>query len=112
MSEIAYSLKFDHHSDITQNFMVKKLLESSTKDIRLPITANILENILDVLPVVFTNTYEAKLFAYHVTFFGYFRVGEITEGRAKNIQMVMQFSITSKFPLAKFDENLSPAFKI
>ena len=40
-------LKMNGHIDVTKNFIVKKLLEgyrrkSKTKDIRLPITSNIL----------------------------------------------------------------------
>ena len=80
MSGIAFYLKLDYHPDKTQNFiLVMKLLEGyrrkcSTKDICLPLTINISENILKVLPVVCTNTFEAKLFAvdYTVVFFWIF----------------------------------------
>ena len=82
---IAYQLKINNDQDITQNFLIRKLLEgyrrkNKTKDSRLPITANILSRILQCLPNVCTNNYETKLFAaaYSTAYFGFFRVGEIT----------------------------------
>lgn len=70
ISGIAYYLKLDNYKDVTQIFLVKKLLEgykreSKSKDtcIRLPIAAISLENILKVLHSVCANNFEAKLFA-------------------------------------------------
>ena len=116
---IAYHLKINGHVDVTQNFIVKKLLEgyrrkSKTKDIRLSITSNILENILKVLPIVCTNNYEAKLFAaaFSVAFFGYFRVGELTEGRKQLQGHAVQFKhleISNKHTFLKFSLQHSKA---
>ena len=59
-----------------------------------------MENILKVLSIVYTNNYETKLFeaALGVAFFGYFKLGEITEGK-NNIKQ-------TNFPTI-----LSPALK-
>ena len=82
---ISYYLKLQNHFDFTQNFIVKKLLEgykrkAKTKDNRMPITGEILTNLVEKLPVVCSNLYETSLFAaaYTTAFFGFFRVGEIT----------------------------------
>ena len=53
VSGIAYHLNINGHINVTQNFIVKKLLEgyrrnSKSKNIRLPITLNSFENILKV----------------------------------------------------------------
>lgn len=53
------------------------------KDVRCPITLPILQRLVSVLPTVFSNSYDCKLFAaaFLVAFFGFLRVGEFT---AKN----------------------------
>ena len=73
-----------------------------------------MENILKILPIVCTNNYEAKLFAaaFSVAVFGYFRVGEITEGIKQLEDHAVQFKnleISNKQTLLKFSLQHSKA---
>lgn len=92
ISGISYFNKINDFDDYTQKFIIKKLLEGlkrskQTKgDSRLPITRDILSNILGCLSVVCRNTFEISLFqaAFSLAFHGFFRVGEITVGTCSN----------------------------
>ena len=84
IAAINFRCKFYKNVDISQNFIVKKMLEGMkrskhSKDARLPITLEILNKILNRLPVVCTSPYEALLFsaAFSMAYHGFFRVGEI-----------------------------------
>ena len=62
---------------------------------------------MKVLPNVCADNYEAKLFAaaFSVAFFGYFRVGKITEGRNQLVGHAVQFinlEISNKQTFLKF----------
>ena len=84
MSSISYIHKIRDFTDPTQSFLIKKILEGfkrlkSTKDIRAPITKELLTKVVGVLPVVCYNEYESSLFKslFTLAYFGLFRVGEL-----------------------------------
>ena len=88
---IGYNCKRLNVTDITQNFIVKKMLLgldklSKTADSRLPVTPYLLDKILDKLPSVCSSTYESCMFtaAFSLAYFGLFRVGELVADSAKN----------------------------
>lgn len=85
LSAISYKCKIMGYPDPTQNFLTVKLLLGmkhlkQRTDTRLPITLQLLERLVGVLPVVCESEYESKLFAaaYTLAFFGFLRVGEFT----------------------------------
>lgn len=104
ISAISYKLKIQNDSDETQNFLVKKLLEgyrrkSKSNDVRLPITSNILKQIIQSLQLVCNNYYECKLFqaAYTLAFFGFFRVGEMTVKNQKDLGHAIDYEDITMF---------------
>lgn len=71
-------------ADITQHFIIKKLLKGMSRlgkriDTRLPITIPLLSNIIQILPSVCISRYESLLFsaAFSLAFFGFLRIGEV-----------------------------------
>ena len=87
---VGYKCKMLGFSDITDNFLVKKVLEGAKRtnnrpDTRCPITPELLTKIVTTLPAICFNTYELKLFraAYTLSFWGLFRVGEIVASTNK-----------------------------
>ncbi|XP_055996171.1 uncharacterized protein LOC130054184 isoform X1 [Ostrea edulis] len=104
ISAISYKLKIQNNRDETQSFLVKKLLEGFRRkvkknDARLPITSNILNQILQSLHLVCTNYYECKLFqaAYTLAFFGFFRVGEMTVKNQKDLGHAIEYEDITMF---------------
>ena len=84
VSALSYHCKIKNVADPTDTFVVKKLLVGLTridvrKDIRMPITHEILLKILIALPDVCFSNFEAILFSslFTVAFYGFLRVGEI-----------------------------------
>lgn len=85
LSGIGYVCKLYQYEDITQKFIVKKVLEGvkrsrpQKRDTRLPITLNLLKLILSSLPSICTSSYETVLFraAFSLSFHGLFRIGEL-----------------------------------
>ena len=76
--------------DVTQHFVVRKVLEGLTRlkskaDTRLPITTFILNKLVSVLPGICYNKYEDKMFkaAFTLSFWGLLRIGEITLSKEK-----------------------------
>ncbi|VDI08973.1 Hypothetical predicted protein [Mytilus galloprovincialis] len=57
-----------------------KRSQNRPKDVRLPITRDLLSKIYNVLPAVCHNDFETKLFqaSFSLAFFGFLRVGELT----------------------------------
>lgn len=85
LSAISYNCKLQGIGDPTSQFLVTKLLQGMKRlnhnsDTRLPITKDLLEKIILVLPTTCTNSYETSLFsaAFSLAFHGLFRVGELT----------------------------------
>lgn len=85
VSAISYNHKVNGWVDPTDNFIVHKLKEGCKRlngrvDGRIPITLNILEQLVRVLPNVCNSSYETALFkaSFLLAFFGFLRVGEFT----------------------------------
>ncbi len=85
VSAIAFAHKANGWKDPSENFIIKKLLEGCRRDnprvdSRLPITSDILKQLVAVLPAVCKSQYEYVLFkaAFTLAFFGFLRVGEFT----------------------------------
>ncbi|XP_041377324.1 LOW QUALITY PROTEIN: uncharacterized protein LOC121389741 [Gigantopelta aegis] len=90
---ISFKCKMLGLQDPTKNFIVVKVLEGMKRvkhrpDTRLPITSNLLAQLITALPHICSNSYEEKLFtsAYTLAFFGFLRVGElaVSTGKAHN----------------------------
>ena len=75
--------------------MVQKMLEGmkrlkTVKDARLPITIDLLKNIINALPAICSSHFETLLLraAFCLAFFGFLRVGELTVGRQNDTSRV------------------------
>ena len=82
---LSFQLRSLGLQDVTQSFIVKRMLEGSrrgriTRDVRCPITMPTLKRLLLALPHVCTSSYEGLLFraAFLLAFFAFLRVGEFT----------------------------------
>lgn len=92
ISGINYFHKLHGWLDLTNLFLIKKLLEgcnrsSSTKDDRVPVTFKILVQLTSKLPTVCVSPYEVFLFKalWVLAYFGLFRVSElVTTGCISN----------------------------
>jgi hypothetical protein len=96
ISAVGFKCKITGCSDVTQNFIVHKVLEGMKRlknraDTRLPITPDILQRIVSILPSICFNMHENKLFkvAFTLAYWGLFRVGEITLSNKKNINNIL-----------------------
>jgi hypothetical protein len=70
--------------DSTHNFIIKRMVEGMArgqvrKDVRAPITVDILRKIVPILKHVCRSSFETRLFraAFVVAFFGFFRISEL-----------------------------------
>ena len=93
LSGLSFYHKLNDWEDNTQRFVVRKLTEglkrSSHKvDTRSPITRDILQKILHLLPTICVSNFEARLFAavFSLAFHGLFRVGELTVSGNYSVQ--------------------------
>lgn len=76
--------KLNGFSDPTGSFLVKKVMkglsrDKKTKDSRFPITFQKLQELVNTLPLVCSDTYESTLFvaAFSLAFFGLLRISEL-----------------------------------
>jgi hypothetical protein len=84
LSGISFSLRIQGFSDLTDNFIIKKMLAGYYKlnkrcDIRKPIILDILIQLSDALVHICSSKYEVVMFkaAFALTFSAFLRVGEI-----------------------------------
>ena len=105
MSAVSFVHKLHNLDDPINSFVIRKLLEGfkrlqSRKDLRAPITEDILVKIVQSLPFICYNQYELALFhsLYSLAYFGLFRVGEL----------VFTDHRQSGYPLTLGDINLTP----
>ncbi|KAK6165930.1 hypothetical protein SNE40_022736 [Patella caerulea] len=86
ISGLSFHSQINNLPDPTNSYLIKKILEGfkrskgPTTDTRLPITYQLLTNIIGSLGNVCTTVFETKLFAaaFSLAFHGCFRVGELT----------------------------------
>ena len=99
---INYFHKLSGFPDISESFLVKKMLEGCSrlrrqKDIRLPITNAVLRDICTVLPRICYSQYESKMFkaAFLLAFYGLFRIGELVAPSNMHEDKTLMFSNVS-----------------
>ena len=86
ISGISYYLKLNGWVDVIEVFIVRKMLKGRpSKDIRAPVTIDLLKAFPVALRNVATSDYEALLFstAFIVMFFGFLSVGEVSVAQKK-----------------------------
>ena len=90
ISGVSYYLKLNGWVDVTEVFIVRKMLKGfaklfTSKDIRAPLMIDLLKAFPVALRNVATSDYEALLFstAFVVMFFGFLRVGEVAVAQKK-----------------------------
>lgn len=86
LSSLTFVHKIRNVADPADSFIIKKILEGfrrlrSRRDIRAPITQDILLKICQVLPLICYNNYEFALFkaTFCLAYYGLFRVGELVQ---------------------------------
>lgn len=86
---ISFQCKLLNVNDVSQNFVVKKMLLGMERldkrvDSRLPITPDLLEKIVKILPAVSSSQYETILFSalFSIAYFGFFRIGELVVNKS------------------------------
>lgn len=99
LSAIGYLHKEAGRSDPTQIFFIQKLVAGAyrlgnTFDIRLPITHQILIQILDSIPQALTDKYYQKLYAaiFLFAFSTFARIGELVCSSSEKVTDVIQLS--------------------
>jgi len=97
-SGISFYHKINAWSDPTDTFIITKMLEGCRRsrncsDDRAPISKELLDSILKVLPDVCYDNYECKLFsaAYTLAYFGLLRVGELAFTTAAQSDRPLQY---------------------
>ena len=100
LSGISYYLKINGIIDITQSFIIQKMLKGMSRldkrhDCRKPITLDILVRLLEALNTVCFSVYESKLFraAFSIAFFAFLRVGEIAVCNANENHVIKRSNI-------------------
>lgn len=96
-SAIAFKCKVLGNGDPTKHFLVGKVLEgmkrqNNNRDVRMPITLEILNQILHKLPVVCQDTYETSLFsaAFTLAYYALLRVGELALSKGNSPDRIIQ----------------------
>lgn len=97
---LSFFLKLYGWPELTNSFIIKKMLSGlqrsrPSKDIRAPITLEILTKLPFALTNIASSHYEASLFstAFSVAFFGFMRIGEIAAKCKKDCtSRLVQFS--------------------
>ena len=99
LSALSYNLQVHGLDNPVKSFIVQKMLaglrrSKLTKDIRSPVTYQLLLKILNVLPTVTQSKYEHLLFgsAFATAFFGLFRIGEIAISSNKTLRNILPLS--------------------
>lgn len=97
LSSISFQCKVQNLVDETKNFLVLKVLEGMRRigrsaDARLPITLELLKQLVETLPGICHDTYETKLFraAYLLAFFGFLRIGEFALSTGNGVHSILQ----------------------
>ena len=119
LSALSYNLQVHGLDNPVKSFIVQKMLaglrrSKLTKDIRSPVTYQLLLKILNVLPTVTQSKYEHLLFgsAFSTAFFGLLRIGEIAVSSNKTLRNILHLSdlqlcnenVTLKLRFSKTDQ--------
>jgi hypothetical protein len=97
LAALSYYLKFKGKPDITNNFIINKLVNGAKRlaagpDIRRPITVTVLGHLLQALAHVTKAYYQRIMFEamFLLAFYAFMRIGEITS-RSKTYQNLLMF---------------------
>lgn len=97
MSAISFCCKIRNLNDSTNSFLVSKMLTGLSrthkrKDLRMPVTSEILCKIILALPNICSSQYESILFSslFSLAFFGFFRVGELVQNSKITVAHALQ----------------------
>lgn len=97
LAGLSHFVKLQGYQDPTNQFLVTKLLQglkriAHTQDCRLPITKQLLQDIIAILPSVCTNNYETLLFsaAFTTAFHGFLRVSEVVVSHKNNQRVLLR----------------------
>lgn len=100
ISGIGCFLKFHNQMDVSQKFLIKKMLSGfarldSKKDKRKPITFDILRDIIKAMQFICHSMYEATLFraAFSLSYFGFLRAGELTSTNYNKGKIILRSHI-------------------
>ena len=103
LSALSYWLKVMGMNDLTESFILQKMLKGmdnlySTADTHKPITKELLIRIMNALTFVCSSVYETKLFrsALLLAFFALLRVGEITIHKTLGMLLIKKISSSLK----------------
>jgi len=115
VSGIAFQLKINGFNDVTDSFLIRKMLKGfhkarPTRDTRAPVTIDMLKLLPRALDAVCSSKYESLLFSTicSVAFFGFLRIGEVAVVSNKdNTSKVMQLSDVQ---LTKTDSKINTRF--
>lgn len=85
LNRINSSLEKEGQIDNTKTFIVNKMLEgfhrfNPAKDVRSPIPLSCLNELVSILPTVYTRLYEAAMFSatFHLSFFALLHISKFT----------------------------------
>ena len=102
ISAISFVHKSNNLTDPTNSFLIKKILKGAhnlkgRKDVRLPITKDILIKLMNALPFVIQNVDNQLLLIsmFALAFYAFLRIGEITTKNHLNGSKVLQVSNVS-----------------
>ena len=112
VSAISHFHKLQGHFDTTKVYIVFKTLQGIRKtlgipkDIRVPISLQLLANIIQVLPTICRSPYESSLFiaAYCLAYFGLLRISEVLTLQLSNLHFQPSGNITLTIPKSKTDQ--------
>lgn len=104
---LSYYHRLNSFTDPTQFFIIKKLIKgaqqlSSTPDIRLPITPQILHKLVQAVKYTVSGKYNRLILRamFTLSFFAFLRVGEVSAKSLSNIKNVIQMeNLTLSEPL-------------
>lgn len=99
LAGISYHHRIRELPDPTQFFIIKKLIKgaqrlSGTPDVRLPITPNILHELVKSLHFTASWKYTKRLLCvmFTLSFFAFLRIGEISAKSSKTHKNIIQFN--------------------
>ena len=97
MSAVSFCCKIRNLNDPTHNFIICKMLSGLSridkrKDLRMPVTLEILVKVILALPNICSSQYESFLFSslFSLAFFGFFRVGELVQSSKTTVAHALQ----------------------
>lgn len=121
ISAISYHCKINQMTDPSTEFIVVKLLQGMKRlrhkpDTRLPITKDVLQQLLVAIRSICTNSFEKTMFAaaFTLAFYGLLRVGEFTVASKNDAHCILKrsdvtldtvrSSISITIPFSKTDQ--------